>query len=66
MSEEYQDGYNKRLKENVFLAMELGKMSYSEVLAMPVNRLEEFLDWKIRYDNEKEKAKANSLEQITL
>ena len=41
-------------------------MSYSEVMAMPVNRLDEFLDWKIRYDQEKEKAKAASLEHITL
>jgi len=66
MSEEYQDSYNRRLKEDVFLAMELGKMGYSEVMAMPVNRLSEFLEWKLKYDHEREKAKASSLEHITL
>ncbi len=39
-------------------------MSYSEVLAMPVNRLEEYLNCKIKYDSDKEKAKADSLERI--
>lgn len=44
--------------------MELGKMSYSDVMIMPVNRLEEYLSWKIKFDQEREKAKADSLEQI--
>jgi len=44
--------------------MELGKMSYTDVMAMPVNRLEEYLNWKIKFDQEREKAKADSLEQI--
>jgi hypothetical protein len=46
--------------------MELAGMSYQNVMAMPVNRLEEYLNWKIKYDQDKEKAKAASLEQITL
>ena len=39
-------------------------MSYTDVMAMPVNRLEEYLNWKIKFDQEREKAKADSLEQI--
>jgi len=46
--------------------MELGGLSYYQVLAMPVNRLDEYLNWKIKYDQEKEKAKANSLESIKI
>ena len=41
-------------------------MSYDQVMAMPVNRMAEYLNWKIKYDQDKEKAKANSLESITL
>jgi hypothetical protein len=48
------------------MAMELGKMSYQDVLAMPVNRLEEYLTWKIKYDRDKEKAKSDSLDQIQM
>ena len=44
--------------------MELGKMSWSEVMVMPVNRLEQYLTWKIKFDQDREKAKADSLEQI--
>jgi len=66
MNDDYQDSYIKRLKENIFLGMELGHMSYSDVLAMPVQRLDDFLDWKIKYDREKEKAKSNSLDQLKL
>lgn len=65
-SDDYQDSYVKGLKDNIFLAMELSSMSYSDVMAMPVHRLDDFLDWKIRYDQEKEKAKSNSLDQISL
>jgi len=39
-------------------------MSWSEVMVMPVNRLEQYLTWKIKFDQDREKAKADSLEQI--
>ena len=46
--------------------MELSKMSYDDVMAMPVKRMEEYLNWKIKFDQEREKAKADSLEKIKL
>ena len=39
-------------------------MSYSDVNGMPVHRLEEYLDWKIKFDKDKEKAKADSLKDL--
>jgi len=65
-NEKYQEAYLKRARENIFLAMELGKLSYCDILQMPVNRLEEYLTWKIRNDQEREKNKADSLGKIKI
>ena len=46
--------------------MELGKLSYTDILQMPVNRLEEYLTWKVRFDQEREKSKAESLGKIKI
>lgn len=60
------DRYNKQLKENVFLAIELGRMSYVDIMRMPVKRLEEYIDWKIKFDTDKEKRKSEELEGLRL
>jgi hypothetical protein len=66
MSEDFQRSFEKSFKENIFLTMELSKMSYDDVMAMPVKKMEEYLNWKIKFDQEREKAKADSLEKIKL
>ena len=65
-NEKYQEAYLKRHRESIFLAIELGKLSYGDILQMPVNRLEEYLTWKIKHDQEREKSKAESLGKIKI
>lgn len=44
--------------------MELSKMSYHEVRCMPVYELQEYAKWKLKYDEDREKSRADSLDQI--
>lgn len=44
--------------------MELGKQSYQSVVNMPVKRLDNYLTWKLKFDEEVAKLKAEKLEQI--
>jgi len=44
--------------------MELGKQQYPSVMEMPVHRLDNYLEWKIKFDEELAKLKAEKLEQI--
>jgi len=46
--------------------MELSKMSYIDVLKMPVYRVEEYLTWKIKFDQDKEKAKSEGLDKMKM
>ena len=46
--------------------MELSKMSYIDVLKMPVNRVEEYLTWKIKFDQDREKAKSENIDKIKM
>jgi len=46
--------------------MELSKTSYDAILQMPVKRLEDYLDWKIKHDQDREKAKSDSLSQLNV
>lgn len=39
-------------------------MSYIDVLRMPVQMLSDYVKWKIKYDEEIEKAKQKALESI--
>jgi hypothetical protein len=63
-NEKAQDKYTKTLEENIFLTMELGKQQYSSIIEMPVKRLENYLTWKIKFDEDTAKSKAENLEQI--
>jgi hypothetical protein len=44
--------------------MELSKMSYTDILQMPVHRVTEYLNWKIKLDSDRAKAKSDSLDKI--
>lgn len=41
-------------------------MSYIDIIHMPVHRLEEYLTWKLKFDQDREKAKSDSLDKIKL
>ena len=41
-------------------------MSYEDVLHMPVHRVEEYLTWKIKYDQDREKAKSESFDKMKM
>ena len=39
-------------------------MSYTDILEMPVHRVDEYLTWKIRFDQDRERAKSDGLDRI--
>lgn len=41
--------------------MELGKQSYFDIMTMPVDRLNKYLKWKIKFDETVNKAKDEQL-----
>jgi len=46
--------------------MELSGMSYIDIMKMPVHRLEEYLNWKIKYDQDRQKIKTDALSHLKL
>jgi hypothetical protein len=46
--------------------MELSRMSYIDVLKMPVYVVDEYLTWKIKFDQDKEKAKSESIDKLKM
>ena len=44
--------------------MELGKQQYLSIVEIPVKRLDEYLTWKLKFDEDMAKLKADKLEQI--
>lgn len=44
--------------------MELSKNSYTQVLDMPVDELGKYLDWKIKFDKEREKAQNEAMSNM--
>ena len=55
MNSENVEEYNKRLEENIFLVMEMGKQNYSDVMKLPVSRFENYMLWKTKLEEEKQK-----------
>ena len=47
--------YKRTLTENIFTCMEMSKQSYVEVMNMPVKRLYDYLEWKVKLEEEKRK-----------
>ena len=39
-------------------------MSYVDILKMPVMRVQEYLNWKLKFDHDREKAKFDSLDKM--
>ncbi len=48
--------YRKDISENIFACMEWSKQSYIEVLQMPVKKLHDYMRWKMKLEEEKEKS----------
>ncbi len=49
------DEYRKNVAETIFACMELSKQSYLEIIEMPVKRLHDYLKWKDKLEEEKQK-----------
>lgn len=60
-SEQAIDEYVKVLEDNIFLAIELGKMSYESIMKMPVDRFYKYIKWKIKFDEDVAKMKEEQL-----
>lgn len=41
--------------------MELSGNSYNDVLQMPVDDLKNYIDWKIKFDKERQKARSEAI-----
>ena len=44
--------------------MELSRSSYIEIMQMPVMIFRNYLDWKIKFDSDREKQRAEALNRI--
>lgn len=44
--------------------MNLSGMSYIDILQMPVLVFKKYMDWKIKYDSDREKQKADAFARI--
>lgn len=42
--------------------MNLSGMSYMDVMGMPVDSMHKYIDWKIKYDEEVDKARQKALD----
>jgi NurA-like 5'-3' nuclease len=47
--------YRKNLEEEIFACMERSGQSYIDICMMPVKRLENYLRWKAKLEEEKQK-----------
>jgi len=56
------DEYRTNLEKNIFACMELAKQSYSDTMQMPVNRFYNFLEWKLKLQEDKQKNIVSILE----
>ena len=43
------------MKENIFTCMEMSKQSYHDVIRMPIKRFYDYMDWKAKLEEEKQK-----------
>ena len=51
-NEKIQDKFRKEFKEKIFLAMQLSKQSYIDILKMPIHTIAEYISWKNKLDEE--------------
>lgn len=48
------NSYLKDLKETVFSCMELSRQSYNEVMSMPIQKVYDYMRWKIKLEEDKQ------------
>ncbi len=46
------DRFRDQLEEAIYLAIEVGKISYKDIMMMPINRFKNYFKWKEKYDEE--------------
>lgn len=63
-SDEHIDQYKTNLNDNIFTCMELMKISYHDVVLMPVYKFYELLKWKQRLEEEKTKMIKKNQQEI--
>jgi len=44
--------------------MQMSGMSYIDIIQMPVDTIGKYIDWKVKYDQDVEKAKQKALEDL--
>jgi hypothetical protein len=49
------DRYKSDLAENIFACMELSRQAYPDIMLMPVKRFQDYLKWKSKLEDEKQK-----------
>jgi len=64
-NERSQDRFRSHLEEAIFLAIELGKMNYADIMIMPIDRLRKYFKWKEKYDEEVAKQRKEYLDKKT-
>ena len=47
--------FKSELHETIFACMEMSKQSYKEVLLMPFKRFQDYMTWKAKLEEEKQK-----------
>ena len=47
--------YKSEINETVYACMEMSKQSYIEVCMMPYKRFQDYMTWKARLEEEKQK-----------
>jgi len=47
--------YSKNLESNIFTVMEYSKQDYIPIMMMPIQRFYNYIDWKSKLEDEKQK-----------
>lgn len=55
MDSEVISKYRKVMNENIFSCIELTRSPYGDIMLMPINRFYDFLKWKSKLEEEKQK-----------
>jgi len=63
-NEEAIEEYVKDTREAIFYCMELSKMSYTDVVQMPVYELSQYNEWKSKLEKERQENEARSIERM--
>lgn len=64
MNEDNIKEYLKDTREAIFYCMELSKMSYIDVIQMPVYELSQYNEWKSKLEKDRQEQEARSLERM--